>query len=82
MIWRFWGPLVSGSEPPLIQSPQLRMTMTSRGGRLSPPSMGTSSKLAGAGEDLLDTAEAVGVAVDEGVLAALDPEFVGALARI
>ena len=28
MIWRFWGPLVSGSGPPVIQSPQLRMTMT------------------------------------------------------
>ena len=39
-------------------------------------------KFAGAGEDLLDAAEAVGVAVDEGVLAALDAEFVGALARI
>ena len=39
-------------------------------------------EFAGAGEDLLDAAEAAGVAVDEGVLAALDAEFVGALARI
>ena len=39
-------------------------------------------ELAGAGEDLLDAAEAVGVAVDEGVLAAFDAEFVGALTRI
>ena len=41
-IWRSWGPLVSGSGPPVIQSTQLRMTMTSRLGRSEPPSMGTS----------------------------------------
>ena len=39
-------------------------------------------EFAGAGEDLFDAAESVGVAVDEGVLAAFDAEFVGALARI
>ena len=39
-------------------------------------------KLAGAGEDLFDATESVGVAVDEGVFAALDAEFVRALARI
>ena len=36
----------------------------------------------GAGEDFFDAAEAVGVAVDEGVFAAFDTEFVGALAGI
>ena len=39
-------------------------------------------EFAGAGEDLFDATEAVGVAVDEGVFSALDAEFVGALAGI
>lgn len=43
---------------------------------------GDALELAGAGEDFLDAAEAVGVAVDEGVFAAFDAEFVGALAGI
>ena len=82
MIWRFWGPLVSGSGPPVIQSPQLRMTMTSRGWAFVASVDGHVLEFAGAGQDLLGTAEAAGVAVDDGVLAALDPEFVGALARV
>lgn len=43
---------------------------------------GDALELAGAGEDFFDAAEAVGVAVDEGVFAAFDAEFVGALAGI
>ena len=43
---------------------------------------GDALELAGAGEDFFDAAEAVGVAVDKGVFAALDAEFVGALAGV
>lgn len=43
---------------------------------------GDALEVAGAGEDFFDAAEAVGVAVDEGVFAAFDTEFVGALAGI
>ena len=39
-------------------------------------------EFAGAGEDLFDATKAVGVAVDEGVFAAFDAEFVGALAGV
>lgn len=42
IVRRFWGPLVSGSEPPLIQPLRRRMTMASRDGH-SPPPMGTFS---------------------------------------
>lgn len=43
---------------------------------------GDAFEFAGAGEDLFDAAKSVGVAVDEGVFAALDAEFVGALAGV
>ena len=43
---------------------------------------GDACQFAGAGEDFLDAAESVGVAVDEGVFAALDAEFVGALTGV
>lgn len=43
---------------------------------------GNAFEFAGAGEDFFHAAEAVGVAVDEGVFAAFDAEFVGALAGI
>lgn len=43
---------------------------------------GDALEVAGAGEDFFDAAKTVGVAVDEGVFAAFDTEFVGALAGV
>ena len=40
MIWRFWGTAGFGFGAGVDPTVQLRMTITSRGGRLSPPSLG------------------------------------------
>ena len=82
MIWRFWAAAGFGFGAAVDPVAPAAHDDDVEGWAFTASINGHVLKLAGTGEDLLDAAEAVGVAVDESVLAALDPEFVGALARI